>query len=30
MVMAQGDVNLAGPVTVLSDGGFKAKYGPCS
>ena len=28
MVMAQGDVNLAGPVKVLSDGGFKAKYGP--
>jgi sulfate adenylyltransferase len=27
MVMAQGDVNLAGPVKVLSDGGFKAKYG---
>jgi sulfate adenylyltransferase len=27
MVMAQGDVNLAGPVTVLSDGGFKAGYG---
>ncbi|HEX6635865.1 MAG TPA: sulfate adenylyltransferase [Usitatibacter sp.] len=27
MVMAQGDVNLAGPVTVLSDGGFKAQYG---
>src|SRR5688572_15959109 len=27
MVMAQGDVNLAGPVRVLSDGGFKAKYG---
>jgi sulfate adenylyltransferase len=27
MVMAQGKVNLAGPVTVLSDGGFKAKYG---
>jgi len=27
MVLAQGDVNLAGPVTVLSDGGFKAKYG---
>jgi sulfate adenylyltransferase len=27
MVMRQGDVNLAGPVTVLSDGGFKAKYG---
>ena len=28
MVMAQGDVNLAGPVKVLSDGGFRAKYGP--
>jgi len=27
MVMAQGDVNLAGPLKVLSDGGFKAKYG---
>ena len=27
MVMQQGDVNLAGPVTVLSDGGFKAQYG---
>jgi sulfate adenylyltransferase len=27
MVMAQGEVNLAGPVTVLSDGGFKARYG---
>jgi sulfate adenylyltransferase len=27
MVMAQGEVNLAGPVTVLSDGGFKAHYG---
>jgi sulfate adenylyltransferase len=27
MVMAQGDENLAGPVRVLSDGGFKAKYG---
>jgi sulfate adenylyltransferase len=27
MVMAQGDVNLAGPVKVLSDGGFRAKYG---
>ncbi|HEY9445565.1 MAG TPA: hypothetical protein VIQ62_00690, partial [Burkholderiales bacterium] len=27
MVMAQGEVNLAGPVRVLSDGGFKAKYG---
>jgi sulfate adenylyltransferase len=27
MVMAQGEVNLAGPVKVLSDGGFKAAYG---
>jgi sulfate adenylyltransferase len=27
MVMRQGDVNLGGPVKVLSDGGFKAKYG---
>ena len=27
MVLAQGEVNLAGPVKVLSDGGFKAKYG---
>jgi sulfate adenylyltransferase len=27
MVMQQGEVNLAGPVTVLSDGGFKAEYG---
>ncbi|MBM3385943.1 MAG: sulfate adenylyltransferase [Betaproteobacteria bacterium] len=27
MVMAQPEVNLAGPVKVLSDGGFKAKYG---
>jgi len=27
MVMAQGEVNLAGPVKVLSDGGFGAKYG---
>jgi sulfate adenylyltransferase len=27
MVMAQSEVNLAGPVQVLSDGGFKAKYG---
>jgi sulfate adenylyltransferase len=27
MVMQQGDVNLAGPIKVLSDGGFKAKYG---
>ena len=26
MVMAQGEVNLAGPVRVLSDGAFKAKY----
>jgi sulfate adenylyltransferase len=28
MVMAQGEVNLAGPVKVLSDGGFRARYGP--
>jgi sulfate adenylyltransferase len=27
MVMQQGEVNLAGPVKVISDGGFKAKYG---
>ena len=27
MVMQQGDVNLAGPVRVLGDGGFAAKYG---
>ncbi|MGE5105186.1 MAG: sulfate adenylyltransferase [Betaproteobacteria bacterium] len=27
LVMQQPDVNLAGPVKVLSDGGFKAKYG---
>ena len=27
MVMQEGEVNLAGPVRVLSDGGFKAKYG---
>jgi len=27
MVTQQGGVNLAGPVQVLSDGGFKAKYG---
>ncbi len=27
MVLAQGEINLAGPVKVLSDGGFKAKYG---
>jgi sulfate adenylyltransferase len=26
MVMAQGDVNLAGPVKVLSDGGFAERY----
>ncbi|HET9653670.1 MAG TPA: sulfate adenylyltransferase [Usitatibacter sp.] len=27
MVMAQAEVNLAGPVKVLSDGGFGARYG---
>lgn len=27
MVMAQPEFNLAGPVKVLSDGGFKAQYG---
>ena len=27
MVMQQGEVNLAGPVSVLSDGGFKTRYG---
>jgi sulfate adenylyltransferase len=27
MVMAQPEFNLAGPVRVLSDGGFRAKYG---
>jgi sulfate adenylyltransferase len=27
MVMAQGEVNLGGPVRVLSDGGFREKYG---
>jgi len=27
MVIQQPEVNLAGPVKVLSDGGFKAKYG---
>ncbi len=27
MVMQQGEVNLAGPVQILSDGGFRAKYG---
>ncbi len=27
MVMEQAPLNLAGPVKVLSDGGFKAKYG---
>jgi sulfate adenylyltransferase len=26
-VMAQGDVNLAGPVTVLSEGGYPEEYG---
>ncbi|MEW6687525.1 MAG: sulfate adenylyltransferase [Pseudomonadota bacterium] len=30
MVMAQGEVNLAGPVKVLGDGGFKAAYGSLS
>ena len=28
MVMQQSEMNLAGPVKVLSDGGFKDKYGP--
>ncbi len=28
MVMRQGEVNLAGPVRVLGDGGFRAGYGP--
>lgn len=28
MVMGQGEVNLAGPVKVLSQGGFPEKYGP--
>ena len=27
LVLQQGTVNLAGPVQLLSDGGFKAKYG---
>jgi sulfate adenylyltransferase len=27
MVMQQGDINLAGPVRVLGDGGFKTRYG---
>ena len=27
MVMAQAEFNLAGPVKVLSDGGFRARYG---
>jgi len=27
LVMQQGEINLAGPVTVLSDGGFAAHYG---
>jgi len=28
MVMQQDEVNLAGPVRVLGDGGFESKYGP--
>jgi len=28
MVMQQGDMNLGGPVRVLDDGGFTARYGP--
>lgn len=28
MVMEQGEVNIAGPVKVLSQGGFPEKYGP--
>jgi len=28
--MEQRDVNLTGPVNVLSDGGFKTKYGALS
>jgi sulfate adenylyltransferase len=28
MVMEQGEVNLAGPIKVLSSGGFPEKYGP--
>ena len=28
MVMEQGEVNLAGPIRVLGDGGFESKYGP--
>jgi len=27
MVMEQGEVNIAGPIKVLSDGGFRAAYG---
>jgi sulfate adenylyltransferase len=27
MVLEQGDTNIAGPLEVLSDGGFKARYG---
>ncbi|HEV8258012.1 MAG TPA: sulfate adenylyltransferase [Casimicrobiaceae bacterium] len=27
MVMEQGEVNLAGPIRVLGDGGFESKYG---
>jgi len=30
MVMEQPEVNLAGPVRVLADGGFKARYGALS
>src|SRR5262249_11491653 len=30
MVMQQGDVNIAGPVKVLSQGDFPEKYGPLS
>ena len=28
MVMEQGEINLAGPIKVLSQGGFPEKYGP--
>jgi sulfate adenylyltransferase len=28
MVLQEGEVHLGGPVRVLSDGGFRAKYGP--
>ena len=30
LVMEKRDVNLAGPMNVLSDGGFKTKYGALS